>query len=218
MRAMRALPLTLLTFLGLAAAAHADPRNELSIGGAARALRSPSANAVTDRNLGGTSVGAAHDIGVDFGPTSLWASAGLTTGSTDGTMFQRLTTKIDALALTGGLGARYALHRLIHLSARLELGAQRVRLDIDDGSAAVSDRAWGSVAAASAAIDLIGRLGQRLGFGFRVEAGYTMTQAISLTPHRRIDGDTLMLPMTDASIGNLDLGGPTLGASLVGQF
>jgi hypothetical protein len=217
LRALRAVTLPLV-LAGLAAAAHADPRNELSIGGAARALRSSSANAITDRNLGGASVGAAHDLGVDLGPASLWASAGLTTGSTEGAMFRNVSTKLEALALTGGLGARLALHRLITLSARIELGAQRVRLDIDDGSASVSDHAWGRMAAASVALDLIGRPGSRLGFGFRVEAGYAMTEAIGLSPQREVPGDALLLPMSDASIGNLDLGGPTLAASLVGQF
>jgi hypothetical protein len=149
-----------LAALGLASTAHAEPRYELSVGSSARALRSPSANALTDHNLGGASFGAAVD-----------------------------------------------------------LGAQRVRVDLaDHAGTSASDHRWGRMAAAGAALDLVTRPGTRFGFGVRVEVGYVMAQAVSLTPHREVSGDVLMLAMTDAALGQLDLGGPTLGASLVGQF
>jgi hypothetical protein len=112
----------------------------MSFGGGAarrrhRALRSPSANALTGDNLAGASFGIArdlgHDLGVDRGSwlrpgLTLWVEAGLVTGSADGTMFQSLSTSIDALGLTGGLAARYRLHRRLAASARVALGAQRV--------------------------------------------------------------------------------------------
>lgn len=208
-----------LAALGLASTAHAEPRYELSVGSSARALRSPSANALTDHNLGGASFGAAVDLGLDLGPASVWVEAGATTGSADGQMFQTLSTQIAAVDLTGGLRARVPLHRLITASARVELGAQRVRVDISDSAGtSASDHGWGRMAAAGAALDLVTRPGARFGFGVRVEVGYVMAQAISLTPHRDVGGDVLMLAMTDAALGALDLGGPTLGASLVGQF
>ena len=199
--------------------AHAEPRYELSVGSSARALRSPSANALTDRNLGGAAFGCARDLGIALGPASVWAEAGVTTGSADGAMFQTLSTQLDTLDLAGGLRARVPLHRLITASARVELGAQRVRIDIaDHAGTSASDHGWGRMASAGAALDLVARPGARFGFGVRVEIGYVMAQAISLTPHRLIASDVLMLAMTDAALGKLDLGGPTLGASLVGQF
>ena len=56
---------TLTLYAAAATAAHADPgRDELSLGGNARALRSPSANAVTGDNLSGLSIGAARALGL----------------------------------------------------------------------------------------------------------------------------------------------------------
>jgi hypothetical protein len=208
-----------LAALGLASTAHAEPRYELSVGSSARALRSPSANALTDHNLGGASFGAAVDLGLALGSASVWVEAGATTGSVDGEMFQTLSTQIAAVDLTGGLRARLPLHRLFTASARIDLGAQRVRVDLSDhAGTSASDHRWGRMAAAGAALELVTRPGTRFGFGVRVEVGYVMAQAVSLTPHREVSGDVLMLAMTDAALGQLDLGGPTLGASLVGQF
>jgi hypothetical protein len=198
--------------------AHAEPRYELSVGSSARALRSPSANALTDNNLAGAVFGCARDLGLALGPASVWAEAGVTTGSADGAMFQTLSTELATLDLAGGLRARVPLHRLITASARVELGAQRVRVDIADAGTSASDHGWGRLASAGAALDLVARPGSHFGFGVRVEVGYVLAQAITLTPHRRVASDVLMLAMTDAALGKLDLGGPTVGASLVGQF
>jgi hypothetical protein len=208
-----------ITVCWIVSAAHADPSYELSVGGSARALRSSSANALTDRNLGGTAFGGARNLGLALGRASVWAEAGVTTGSADGEMFQTLSTELATVDLTGGLRARVPLHRLITASARVELGAQRVRVEIADrAGTSASDHGWGRIASAGAALDLVTRPGSRFGFGVRVEVGYVMAQAIALTPHRRVASDVLMLAMTDAALGKLDLGGPTLGASLVGQF
>src|SRR4051812_3181723 len=110
-------------------------RDEVSLGLAARALRSPSANALTGANLAGGTVGIARDLGRDLGASliprlTLWAEAGLVTGSAEGMMFQSLSTSIDALAVTGGIAARYRLHRRLSAAARAALGAQRARADI----------------------------------------------------------------------------------------
>jgi len=202
-------------------AAHADTnRDELWIGGGTRGLGSSSANALTGDNLSGTSLGLARDLGIAVLPhLAVWAEAGLTTGDANGVMFQSLYTELNALGLTGGLRARYQLHRLIAASARLDLGAQRASLAISDhaGSSA-SDHGWGAMAQASAALDLFAVARPPFGIGLRAELGYVMAQAISLTAHRDATGDTLMLPMTEVGLGHLDLSGPTFALSLVGQF
>jgi hypothetical protein len=138
--------------------AHADPNhNELSIGGTGRALRSSSANALTDGNLSGMTFGAARDLELSPLPDlALWAEAGLVTSSADGIMFQSLSTQIGQLGLTGGVAARYRLHRLIAASARLGLGAQRASVSVSDNSGtAASDHGWGATASAGAALDLL---------------------------------------------------------------
>jgi hypothetical protein len=212
-------PIALL-WLTSAAPAHAEAnRHELWIGGSARALRSPSANALTDRNLGGASLGVARDLGVSLVPGGgIWLEAGMTTGTADGTMFQSLSTSLTSLDLTAGLRARYPLHRLIVASARVDLGAQRVRLDITGAGTTASDRSWGPLASAGAALDLFAKASAPFGFGLRLELGYVVTPGLSLTPQRRVPDDMLTLPTTDFSLGELDLGGPTFAASFVGQF
>ena len=205
-------------------AALADPNaNELSIGGTARALRSSSANAVTGDNLAGLALGAARDLGILDGGglpgLQLWAEAGLVATSADGTMFQSLSTSIGELGLTGGVAARYRLHRLIAASARLGFGAQRARLSIrDQAGTSASDHGWGAMAAAGAALDLVASARRQLGIGVRFELGYVAAQGIALTPHRDHAGDMIPLTMTELSIGHLDLSGPTLSVSVLGQF
>jgi hypothetical protein len=212
--------LSLLCLTVSAAPARAETnRHELWIGGSARALRSPSANALTDANLSGSSVGYAHDLGISLVPGSaIWLEASLTTGTADGTMFQSLTTELASFDLTGGLRARYALHRLIVASARVDLGAQRVRVDIAGAGTSASDHSWGPVASAGAALDLFAKASAPFGIGMRVELGYVLAPGVSLTPQREVSDDMILLPSTAFALGKLDLGGPSFTASLVGQF
>lgn len=205
-------------------AAIAGHHDEVSLGGTARALRSPSANALTGANLAGMSLGIARDLGHDLGVSpapglTLWAEAGLVTGSADGTMFQSLSTSIDELALTGGLAARYRLHRRITASARVAFGAQRVRAAITDSTGTTAyDHAWGAMASASAALDVFLLTPPHFGLGLRLEAGYVAAQGIALTLHTDRPGDAIPLTMTELSLGHLDLSGPSAGLSLLGQF
>jgi len=222
---MRALTALLLTTAaaGVTTAAHAETnRDELWIGGGARALRSSGANALTDANLSGTAFGFARDLGLAVLPDlALWAEAGVATGDASGEMFQTLSTEISTVGLTGGLRARYQLHRLITASARLDLGAQRARVAITDrggGSGVASDHGWGTMAQVGAALDLFAVTRPPFGIGMRAELGYVAAQAISLTARRDTGGNTLMLPMDELALGNLDLSGPTFAISLVGQF
>jgi hypothetical protein len=214
-------PLWLITAMALPATAYGDTNHdELWIGGSARALRSPGANALTDDNLAGTSFGYARDLGIPLLPDlAVWADAGMTIGAADGTMFQTVSTEISTIGLTGGLRARYQLHRLIAASAHLALGAQRARVAIRDNTgASASDHGWGTIAQASAALDLFAVARPPFGIGLRVELGYVAARAIELTPRRGTSSDVLMLPADDRALGRLDLSGPTFAASLVGQF
>ncbi|HEX8106972.1 MAG TPA: hypothetical protein VF516_04545, partial [Kofleriaceae bacterium] len=150
---------------------------------------------------------------------SLWAEAGLVTGSADGTMFQSLSTAIDELGLTAGLAARYHLHRRITAGARVALGAQRVRAAITDSTGTTAyDHAWGAMASAAAALDVFITTPPRFGLGFRLEAGYVAAQGIALTLHTDRPDDAIPLAMTELSLGHLDLSGPTASLSLLGQF
>lgn len=201
---------------------------EVSLGATARALRSPGANALTGANLAGMSLGIARDLGHDLGlyrdagplpGLTLWAEAGFVTGSADGTMFQALSTSIDELAVTGGFAARYRLHRRLTASARVALGAQRARVAITDGTGTTAyDHGWAAMASAGAALDLFLTTRPRFGLGLRLEAGYVAAQGIALTLHTDRPGDAIPLAMTALSLGHLDLGGPTAGLALLGQF
>jgi hypothetical protein len=201
----------------------AGHRDEVSLGAAARALRSSSANALTGANLAGAAVGIARDLGHDLGVPlmprlTLWAEAGLVTGSADGMMFHALSTSIDALALTGGLAARYRVHRRITAAARVALGAQRAGVEVDSAAGVAHDHGWGAMASAAAALDVFLTTPPRFGLGLRLEAGYVAAQGIALTLHTDRPGDAIALGMTELSLGHLDLSGPTAGLSLLGQF
>jgi hypothetical protein len=211
----------LLLLITATATAHADTNHdELWLGGGTRALRTPSANALTAENLAGGSLGYARDLGVELANLAVWAEAAMTTGSAKGTMFQTMATDLSALGFTGGLRVRYPLHRLVAASARVALGAQRVDLAITDhdSPASASDHAWGAVASAGAALDVFALTRPPFGFGVRAELGYVMARAIELTPHSDAGGDALKLPMTALPLGGLDLSGATLTVSVVGQF
>jgi hypothetical protein len=134
-------------------------------------------------------------------------------------MFQTLATQIDTIGLTGGLRARYQLHRLVAASVRLALGAQRARIAIADRTGtSASDHGWGAMASAGAALDLFAVARPPFGIGLRAETGYIAAQAIALTARRDTSGDVLMLPTTELALGGLDLSGPIVAVSLVGQF
>jgi len=234
--AMRAALAVAIAAITAAAPAHADTdsdavppetaranRDELSLGATMRALRSSSANALTGANLAGGSLGLARDIGHDLGlalrpDLSLWLEAGLATGSAHGTMFQSLSTTIDAIDVTAGLAARYRLLRRVTASARLAVGAQRARVAIDVPGVHTYDHGWGAMASAAAALDVFAIARPPFGLGVRLEAGYVAAQSIALTPHPEEKDGTIELTMTSSALGHLDLSGPTFTVSLLGQF
>lgn len=218
---MRSL-LCLLLLAAAAAPAHAGDRNELTLGSWARALRSPSANAVTGDDLAGGGLTYARDLGLRPLPgLSVWAIAGLSWAGVGGTMFQTLATDVAALGLTAGVRARYALRARAALSARLDLGGVRTRLRLEDAMGhTAGDSGWGPTAAASAGLDLLAVAGPRFSLGVRLELGYAVARspALAATPGDGDDGDAILLPRTVAQLGHLDLGGPFFGLALLSQF
>ncbi len=197
-------------------AAHADTNNdELSTGGTVRALHAPSANAVTGDSLGGPMFGYARDLGLSTVPgLAVWADTQLAVGSAKGTLFQTMSTELSTESILVGVRARYALHRLIAATARLDLGAQHANLDL----ANASDDGWGAVTSVAVGLDLFAIDRAPFGFGVRLEYGYVLAQGIALAPRAERSGDTSMLPTQVFSLGKLDLTGKMFALAFVGQF
>src|SRR3954470_3080227 len=103
--------LILLGVLSAAVPAHAG-NNEVWLGSTNRALRSPSANALTSDSLTGGQRADARALGIALVPRlSVWAVGGMSWGSAEGLMFQTLTTELDTLGFTVGGRARYTLNK-----------------------------------------------------------------------------------------------------------
>jgi hypothetical protein len=220
---MRAiLLLVLLTTLLPPLAAHAND-NELSAGSSTRSLRSSSADALTGDALVGGGIGIARglDVGSAAGDVRdhmrLWATSDITWASADGTMFQTLSTHMFDTMLTAGARLRYTPYRFVAMSAGLALGAQHESVRLIDSSDNASDTGWGAVARGSLQADLMAE-SQHISFGLRFEVGYVAASGVGLTPKQERTGDMLTIPVTEASIGHLDLSGPYMNVGLVAQF
>jgi hypothetical protein len=208
--------------LGAAApAARAEVHNELLLGTWNRALRSSSANAVTEDNLTGGALAYGRDLGLRPIPRlAVWATGAFTWSGAAGTLFRTLDAEVGQLELSAGVRARYALHARVVASARLDLGAARTSLELMDNTGATAEDArWGAVGTAAVGLDLLAAAGPRFSLGLRLELGYTAAQAPELTLTPTGGGDEAMpLPMHQAAFGHLDLGGRWLGLSLVAQL
>lgn len=219
---MRSLLACLLLLAAAAAPARAEVRNELTLGSWRRALRSPSANAVTDDDMLGPSLAYARDLRLRPLPAlGLWAVGCVTWGGADGTMFETLSTDVAVVGLSAGGLARYRLRDHVIATARLELGTARTRLALEDAMGrTASGASWGGLATAAAGLDLLAGTSPRFSLGLRVEVGYTAApgSALTVSPASGSDGDAILLPRRDASFGHLDLGGPFYELSLVSQF
>jgi hypothetical protein len=223
---MRSLPLLgslgLLLLAAAAAPARAGDGNELTIGSWNRALRSPSANAVTDDNLAGGALTYARDLRIRPVPgLAVWATGSFTWAGAGGTMFRTLATDVGVLGLSAGGRARYRLHDRVAASARLDLGAARTRLRLEDAMGrAAADARWAGIATVAVGLDLLAIAGPRFALGLRAEVGYVAARAPALTasPDSGDDDDVIRLPMSETSLGHLDLGGRFFGVSLVSQF
>lgn len=207
--------------LATTATAHADVNNEISISEQLRALRTSSANALTEDSLFGGAVTYERNFGTPLIPQiQLWGVGMFGWGGAEGTMFQTLSTELDTLAFTIGARARYAWRPRIVASARLDLGTTRAAVAIrDDAGHTASDHGWGATTQAALGLDLYAIRSPHFMMGARVEFGYVATSSIPLvaTPESPSEG-TLQLEMTAASLGSLNLSGKLFAASLVGQF
>ena len=214
---MRAL---LLLLLATTAVAHAGPNDELTLGSQTRALRSSSADALTGEGYVGGQLGYGRRLALPILPDiEMWATAGLSWGGASGEMFQTLATDISTVAFTVGGHARYAPYKHLAVSAGLDLGPHHASLTLTDQNArTASDSGWGALAKASVAVELLAADGPSFAFGLRAELGYVMTSGISLSPKSPHDDTTLSLMTTQASIGHLDLGGPTFGIAAITRF
>jgi hypothetical protein len=195
--------------------------NELTITETSRALRTSSANAITEDSLIGGELAYSRKLDVSFMPKlELWTVGTFAWGVADGTMFQTLTTELDTLALTVGARARYRLHHRLDASARLDIGATRAAFSVrDDMDHSASDAGWGAITGAGVGIDCYAFRGQRYALAFRLELGAVATSSIPLTATPDSSGEgTLQLEMTAASLGSLNLSGPVFAASIVGQW
>jgi len=211
---MRALALLL-----LAAPAAAAPY-EISVGSSVRAL--PGADPVTADSLAGGGVGLGRRLDLDLPHRlELWAEASSLWSGAHGAMFQTLTTHVFDLTLTAGAHLRYRPLRNIAVGGALALGYQHASLSIDDMNGHdASDTGWGPVARASVQLDVLAVDLPQFALGLRGEFGYLAAAGIAMTPSeaRSDSADTLHIPMQEASVGHLDLGGPFFSISVVSQF
>lgn len=220
---MRHLLLAAFTF-ATTAVAHADTpgTHEISLGSRTRALRTSSANALTDDSLVGGGVGYAHALRIQLIPDlALWATATIGGGSADGTLFQTMSTDLDTFDMAVGARARYPLRgRWLRATARLALGAARTSVELRDDGHTAGDSAWGPTLEGGLGIELAtARRGAPISFGLRLEVGYVAAAPVSLTATPSSgSGDTLQLEMSPASLGHLNTSGGTFAFSLLSEF
>ncbi|MCW5806820.1 MAG: outer membrane beta-barrel protein [Deltaproteobacteria bacterium] len=213
--------LTLLVLCAGAGAAPADTANELELGSWGRGLRTPSANAVTESNLGGAQLGYARQLPLSLMPDlTLWAVGRFAFGTASGTMFTTMETTVDYTEFAAGVRARYRLHDHVRIGARADLGLARTELDISDARHTYSDLGWGPTAGAAAQLELLAVARPGFEFGMRLELGYVASAAVALSPRAADTSEegTIMLPVGRSSLGHLDLGGPYFGLTFFGQF
>ena len=212
----------LLALVLLAATAHADVANEASLGTFSRALRSDSANALTDESLVGPTFGYARRLPVHLAPRlELWATAHVLFAVARGTMFQTLDTELSMFQPSAGVRAVYPLWRRYAIAnARFELGAQRVRVELEDAHGHnASDVGWGMTSTAALGVELMPLALDRFELGMRIELGYVATTGVGLTA--KSDGpadDMIELDRMAASLGRLEIGGRFVSVTLTAQF
>jgi hypothetical protein len=136
-------------------------------------------------------------------------------------MFQVLATDTSVLGLSAGVRARYRLRERAIASARLEAGAARTQLRLEDAMGhTAEDARWGAIGTAAVGLELLAIAGPRFGLGVRAELGYVITRAPAMTasPGGEADDAVIRLPRREASLGHLDLGGRFFGLSIVSRF
>jgi hypothetical protein len=217
---MRRILVSLVFLAGAASAAHAGG-NEVSVSASNRALRSPSADALTGDGLGGGAMAFARDLGSFLVPRlRVWARAGIAWGDVQGDMFQTMGTDVSTFELAVGARARYELVRRLSATARVDLGAAHTSLTLTpESSDPLTSARWEPVTTAAIGLDVLAIATPRFGLGVRAELGYVEAAAapMSLKTENGDDG-TLRLPATMASFGHLDVSGPTFAFGVYTQF
>jgi hypothetical protein len=212
---MRAL--LVLALLGTSAYAG---NNEVSFGSSIRALPSSSADAITPDSMAGPAFTYARalDLDLPIDGLRLWAQASFEGGMATGTMFQTMQTDVSAVMVTAGAMLRYKVVRNVFANARVAFGGEETVLRLTDpmGNTA-RDHSFVGVARGSGEVDVMFVDKPRFGIGLRVEFGYLAAGGAGLVPHRTQD-DTLKIPLTEASIGHLDLSGPYATIGVMSQF
>ncbi len=199
--------------------AHAGD-NELSLGSSTRALRTSSANAVTDESLVGGSLGYGRTLHLAPIPGVTLAAMGTFAWSdADGRVFQRMTTTLDTLSLSLGGRARYAIHRRLVASATLTLGMTKTSLELYEGDHTAFASGWAPLSHVGVALDLVAVRMPRVNIALRAELGYVGAAPVNLVarPAPKSD-DTLQLDMSAASLGTLNLSGPVFAMSVVAEL
>lgn len=216
---MRAVSILLLL---LAGTARADADHEAFLGSHIRALRTSSANALTDDSIAGPVFGYAYRLPKGVIPKlDLWGTGTFTFGFVDGQMFQTLTTHVTSIQMSAGIRARYALWRdYVVANARLDLGAQRASMSLEDMAGHdARDAGWGAVSTAALGLELSPFVLRRVVVGFRAELGYVAAQGIGLTAKSEgAPEDTIELDRMAASIGQLDISGRYFSFALMARF
>ena len=220
---MRLLAISVIVLVTSAAGAASADNHEILVGWQDRSMRAPSADAVTGDNLGGAQVGYAHVLPVATLPgLELWLGGGMELGVAEGEMFQTLSSELSTVAFVATARARYWLWRPVFATARLSLGAVDTSLSLtDQAGMKVSDGSWGTVGTAAAGLDVMISRDMPIlrSLGVRVELGYTRASAPALTLRPdQPDNGTLRLPMTEASIGHLDLSGRFVAITCFSEF
>ena len=184
-----------------------------------RWLHDRSAAAVTTDTLSTVTWSAERRlVSVDVPRTDGLELAGIASfgsGNTAGSMFQTLDTNVDTIDLLAGVHASARLFRVLVASARAEVGATRVALQIaptgEPSMASVDDHGWGAIASASVGAELEPVATSRLRLGVGVELGYVATGAVEMHAYPSGRGDPdLSIETAYASIGRLNLGGWSL--------
>jgi hypothetical protein len=202
----------------LSATAYAGNRNELTLGAGSRALRSNSANAVTDDSLANGYLSYGRRLDLTLVPQlETWVTGGFTWGATEGALFQ-MDTEIDTLGFTGGGRLRYVLHPNLAVAARLDVGTVRTALALDGLGHRVSDAGWGAMFGGAVGVDAYAIAHPTFSLGLRVELGYVTMTSPALSPREEQDDSMIHLDAQQASIGHLDLGGRYLSFSMLGTF
>ena len=196
--------------------------DELTFGSNIRALRSSSADAVTGDSLVGAALGLGRALDLELPHhLTVWSDAGIAWSGAKGSMFSVISTDVFDMTITAGAHLRYQPLHYLAASAGVAVGAQHASLSLTDSmDHTASDTAWGAVARAAVQVDALAVDLPRFSFGLRGEFGYLAAQGIELVPiqERSDSSDTLHIPVTEASLGHLDLSGIYASIALVAQF